>query len=233
MPIARSSVLRALPALLLAAAPLGAQGTVADQGTFRVMVEGRAAGTEEFSIRQSGTGSNAETTATGRVEVTLPTGTLELTPRLRARGVDASPMAYQVDVGGDSPQRVVGTVGAGRFSARIVSGTGEQLREYVASERALVLDDGVAHHYYFLAQRLKNGTVPVIVPRENRQVIATVTSRGEERLTIEGTPVDLFHLVVQLPGSGERHVWVDALNRVIRVQIPDRGYEAVRTAVPR
>ncbi|HEX7243265.1 MAG TPA: hypothetical protein VF263_23485, partial [Longimicrobiaceae bacterium] len=134
---------------------------------------------------------------------------------------------------GDSPQRVVGTVGAGRFSARIVSGTGEQLREYVASERALVLDDGVAHHYYFLAQRLKNGTVPVIVPRENRQVIATVTSRGEERLTIEGTPVDLFHLVVQLPGSGERHVWVDALNRVIRVHIPDRGYEAVRTAVPR
>ncbi|HEX7240996.1 MAG TPA: hypothetical protein VF263_12060, partial [Longimicrobiaceae bacterium] len=93
MPIVRSSVLRALPALLLAAAPLGAQGTVADQGTFRVMVEGRAAGTEEFSIRQSGTGSNAETTATGRVEVTLPTGTLELTPRLRARGVDASPVA--------------------------------------------------------------------------------------------------------------------------------------------
>lgn len=234
MPIVRSSVPTALSVLLLAAtAPLGAQEPMVDQGTFRILVEGRPAGTEEFTIRQTGSGAGTEVIAVGRVEATLPSGTLELTPRLRARGLDAAPVNYQVDVGGDSPRKILGQVGAGRFSSRIVTGSGEQLREYVASDRALILDDGVAHHYYFLAQRLRNGTVPVIVPRENRQVVATVSDRGEERVEIAGTTVTLYHLVVQVPGGGERHVWVDALNRVIRVRIPDRSYEAVRTAVPR
>jgi hypothetical protein len=229
-----SIVRSVLPLLLLAlAAPLGAQGTVVDQGTFRVTVGGQTAGTEEFVIRQSGSGTGSDVTASGRVEVTLPGGTLELVPRLRARGLDASPVSYQVDVGGDSPRRILGQVGAGRFSARIVSTSGEQLREYVASDRALILDDAVAHHYYFLAQRQRNGTVPVIVPRENRQVVATVSSTGEERVDVGGTTASLFHLVVQVPGSSERHVWVDALSRVIRVRIPATGYEATRTELPR
>jgi hypothetical protein len=230
MPIVRS----VLPLLLLAlAAPLGAQGTVVDQGTFRVTVGGQTAGTEEFVIRQSGSGTGSDVTATGRVEVTLPGGTLELVPRLRARGLDAAPVSYQVDVGGDSPRRILGQVGAGRFSARIVSTSGEQLREYVASDRALILDDAVAHHYYFLAQRQRSGPVPVIVPRENRQVVATVSSMGEERVDVGGSAASLFHLVVQVPGSSERHVWVDALSRVIRVRIPATGYEATRTELPR
>ena len=221
----------AVLALTGAALPLGAQ-TAGDEGTFQVFVEGRPAGTETFSIRQSGSGVNAEVTATGRVEVRLPTGTLELTPRLRARGLDAAPAAYQVDVGGDSPRKIIGTVAPGRFSARIVSPTGEQLREYVASNGALVLDEGVAHHYYFLAQRVRNGRIPVIIPRENRQLMATVSTAGEETRTIAGKSVSLFHLVVETAPGDVRHVWVDALNRVIRVEIPARGYAAERTALP-
>jgi hypothetical protein len=216
-----------------AASPLRAQTGATDEGTFRVSVDGRDVGTEEFSIRQSGSGSGAETVATGRVQLTLPTGTLELTPRLRASGLRADPVSYEVSVGGDSPRKIVGTVGNGRFSAKIVSSSGEQLREYVASSGAIVLDDAVAHQYYFLARRLRNGSVPVIIPRENRQVMATVTDRGEERVTIGGTTANLFHLVVRPADAGERHVWVDALNRVIKVEIPERNYVAVRTELPR
>ncbi|HEX8831397.1 MAG TPA: hypothetical protein VF705_09545, partial [Longimicrobium sp.] len=189
--------------------------------------------TEEFTIRQVGSGETSEYTATGRISLRLPTGSLELTPRLRSRGLQADPTSYQVDVGGDSPRKIVGNVGEGRFSARIVTAAGEQLREYAASSGALVLDEGVAHHYFFLAQRTRSGRVPVIVPRENRQVMATVTSRGEERVDVNGTQVPLYHLVVQPAGAGPQHVWVDALNRVIRVEIPDRGYRAVRTELPR
>jgi hypothetical protein len=135
-------------------------------------------------------------------------------------------------VGGSSPQRIVGTVGSGRFSAKIVTGAGEQLREYVVSSGALVLDDGIAHHYYFLAQR-GAARVPVIIPRESRQALATVTRRGEEATDVSGTQVRAYHLVVQVGGGPERHVWVDALNRVLKVEIPERSYVAVRTAVPR
>ena len=231
MKIARTHVLSLLALAGLAAAPAAAQG--GDRGTFTVFVEDRQVGTEEFTIVQNGTGSTAELTATGRVRVGLPDGTLELDTRLRARGIGADPVDYQVSVGGSAPSRTIGTVGGGRFSAKIVTPSGEQLREYVASSGAVVLDQGVAHHYQFLAQRTHQGRVPVIVPRENRQVIATVSSRGEETVRVNGTTATLFHLVVQPQGGDEHHVWVDALNRVVRVEVPARAYRAERTRIPR
>ncbi len=224
----------ALAALALAlawAAPAGAQ--VADSGSFRVYVDEREVGTEEFLIVQTGSGAASEITATGRVRLRLPDGTLELDPRLTTRGIGADPVEYQVQVGGTGPSRIVGTIGAGRVSARIVTPSGEQLREYVASSGAVVLEDPVAHHYYFLAQRAHQPRVPVIVPRDNRQVMATVVNRGEERVRIGDAEATLFHLVVQPAGAPERHVWVDALNRVVRVDIPARGYRAERTRIPR
>ncbi len=220
--------------LSVAVSPLPAQtGAMGDEGTFRVSVDGRAVGTEEFSIRHTGSGTATETVANGRARLNLPTGSLELQSRLRGSGLQADPVAYEVAVGGDSPVRIVGTVGSGRFSAKTVSATGERLREYVVSSGAVILDDGFAHQYYFLARRLRSGTIPVIIPRENRQVMATVTDRGQQAVNIGGTTVNLFHLVVQPAGAGERHVWVDALGRVIRVEIPERNYQAVRTEIPR
>jgi hypothetical protein len=219
-----------LPALA-AAAPLA--GQTVDQGTFRVFVEGRDVGTEQFTITQTGSGAGATTMATGTVDLRLPSGSLRLVPRLRATGVASDPVQYQVDVSGDAPQRIVGTIGGGRVSAKIVTGAGEQLREYVASAGAVVLDDAVAHHFYFLAQRTHSGRVPVIVPRESRQVMATVTSRGEEPIEVAGTTARLAHLVVQPQGGEQADVWVDDLNRVIRVDVPGRQYRAVRTALPR
>lgn len=220
---------------LLAGAPAaaGAQTGAEDSGTFRVLVEGREVGTEEFSIRETGSGTSAEVSATGRASLSLPTGSVELQSRLRASGIQASPVAYEVSVGGTAPRKIVGSIGSGRFSAKIVTPSGEQLREYVASEGAVVLDDGIAHHYYFLARRLHNGSVPILIPRENRQVMATVTDRGQERVDVGGTAATLYHLVVQPRGGDERHVWVDDLNRVMKVEIPARRYAAVRTSVPR
>ena len=227
-------ILPTLPLFLatLAAAPLAAQGGV-DQGTFRIYVDGREVGTEEFTISQAGSGAAAVTLASGRVDLRLASGSLRLQPRLRAQGVAMDPAQYQVDVSGDAPQRIVGNIGSGRVSARIVSGAGEQLREYVATAGAIVLDDGVAHHFYFLAQRTHAGRVAVIIPRESRHVMASVTNRGEETVQVAGQSAHLFHLVVQPQGGVQADVWVDALNRVIKVEIPARQYQAVRTELPR
>jgi hypothetical protein len=167
------------------------------------------------------------------VQLNMPTGSLELSSRLRATGLRADPVAYEITVGGDSPRRIIGALSPGRFSARIVSPSGEQLREYVASSGAVVLDDGIAHHYHFLARRVRNGRVPILIPRENRQVMATVADHGEEPVNIGGTTVNLFRLTVQPDGGEERRVWVDSLNRVIRVEIPATNYVAVRTSLPR
>jgi hypothetical protein len=218
---------------LLLALPGAAQTGVDDEGAFDILVNGRQVGTEQFSIRQTGVGANAEYLATGRVQVLLPTGSLDLSSRLRASGFEADPMTYEVTVGGDAPRRIVGTIGRGRFSAKIVTPAGEQLREYVSSSGAIILDEGIAHHYYFIARRTRSGQVPVLIPRENRQVMAEVVDRGEEQVTIRGTALSLYHLVVRPQGGDDRHVWVDALGRVIRVEIPGRDYLAVRTEIPR
>jgi hypothetical protein len=156
-----------------------------------------------------------------------------LTPRLRSTGFQADPVSYEVAIGGDAPRRIVGTVGSGRFSAKIVTPAGEQLREYAASSGATILDEGIAHHYYFLARRTRSGRIPILIPRENRQVMAQITDRGEEQVSIRDAQVTLYHLVVVPEGGEQRHVWVDSLGRVIRVEIPDRNYLAVRTELPR
>ena len=217
---------------LLAVAPAVAQTGTDDRGTFDVLIGGRRVGTEEFAIQQTGAGESTEIVASARVHVQLPTGTLDLGPRLRTTGFQAQPVTYEVTIGGTSPRKIVGTIGSGRFSARIVTPTGEELREYLASNGATVLDDGVAHHYYFLARRVRSGRIPIIIPRENRQVMATVTSAGEERVQIGSTTANLYHLVIRPDGGEERHVWVDALSRVIKVEIPARDYAAVRTVLP-
>lgn len=220
-------------ALSLTALSAAAQTNAEDEGTFEILVNGRLAGTEDFSIRQTGVGSAATFIATGRVQVLLPTGSLDLAPRLRAAGFQADPVAYELTVAGDASRRIVGSIGDGRFSARIVTTSGEQLREYVAGEGATIVDDGIAHHYYFLVRRTRSGTVPILIPRENRQVMAQVVDAGEDQLSIRGTQVTLYHLIVTPTGSGPRHIWSDALGRIIRVEIPDQNYVATRTELPR
>jgi hypothetical protein len=99
----------------------------------------------------------------------------------------------------------------------------------------VLADDGVAHHYYFLARRLEAGAarVPVIIPRQNRQVIAQVTLVGTERVSIAGEAIDARKVSVVPTGTPERFVWIDAQGRVLRVEIPSTGFLATRVAAPK
>ena len=216
--------------LAVIAPPVAAQWD--ESGSFDVSIDGRPAGTEEFTIRRTGTGETAETTAVGRVQLRLATGSLEISPRLRTTGGETRPVAYQVEVGGEAPRTIVGTVGAGRFTARIQTATGEQMREYVASEGAVILDDGVAHHYRFVAERAGEGRIPVLIPRENRQVMVDIADGGRSRTTVAGQEVQARRLTLRGTNFPERHVWIDGSNRVLRVEIPSTGYVAVRDALP-
>jgi len=227
-----SAPLRLVLAASILALALPVEAQWDESGSFEVTIDGRPAGTEEFSIRRTGTGDTAETTAVGRVQLRLATGSLDITSRLRTSGGETRPVAYQVEVGGDAPRTIVGTVGAGRFTARIQTATGEQMREYVASEGAVVLDDGVAHHYRFIAERAGEGRIPVLIPRENRQVMVDLSEAGRVGTTVAGREVQARRLTLRGNGFPERHLYVDGNNRVLRVEIPSTGYIAVRTAMP-
>jgi hypothetical protein len=224
------------PALLAVALPsaASAQTSTLDEGTFRLLVGGREVGTETFTIRQSGSGERAVVIAQGRVVLDGAAGAEQVTSSLQLSGATLQPAAYDLQVEGGSTERIAGRVVGGRFSARIVRPAGEQMREYLVSDGAVIADEGVAHQYYFLAQRVgtEGGRVPLVIPRTSRQVWAQVTVHGNESVEIGGRTVQARRLEVAPQGGAAAQVWVDSSGRVLRVSIPSSDYVAERTALP-
>lgn len=120
-----------------------------------------------------------------------------------------------------------------RYLATISSQRGVQEREYRASDRTLLLDTGVAHQYFFVAERFPTGggSVPVVVPRAGRQYDLRVTDVGSETLVIGG--VSLQSRRIRLEGNQEvREVWLDSQGRVLKVEHAAGGYVALRESAP-
>lgn len=226
--LARTAGIMALVAS--AAAPLSAQTSVVDEGSFRLLVRGTPVGTETFAIRRTGSGSAATHVAQGRIVLDSGEQTRAL---LQVEGPGLRPSAYQIEVTGPEKQSIRGQASGSRFRATIVSTAGETMREYIASEGAVVLDDGVAHQYFFLAAAAGDGgRVPVIIPRQSRQIAATVAPGASESIRVAGGQVSARRIVVEPAGLPRRLVWIDDQGRVLRLEIPDDGFVAERTALP-
>jgi hypothetical protein len=207
-----------------------AQTTVLDQGTFRLSVRGAAVGTETFTIRRTGTGDAATVVAQGRVALDSGEQTRAL---LQVEGPGLRPSAYQIEMSGPDRQTIRGQAAGNRFRAQIVSATGETMREYLVSEGAVVVDNGVAHQHFFLVPRnAAPTTVPIIIPRQSRQVVAQVRDGGRETIQVAGQSVSARRIVVEPAGMPARTIWADDQGRVLRLAIPDNGYVAERTTLP-
>jgi hypothetical protein len=219
-----------LAAFAALGAPAAAQTVQLDEGSFRILVNGREVGTETFSLRQNGTGADAIVIAQGRVVLDAN----ETTANVQLSGTGLRLVAYDVELSGEDARRIRASVSGSRASARTVSSAGETMKEYLVSDGAVLLDDGVAHHYYMIAKRAEAGasSTPILIPRESRQVQATISVAGNESVSAGGSTVTAKKIVVQPRGGDVRSVWVDAQNRVLRVEIPARNYVAVRTALP-
>jgi len=218
----------------LSSAALG-QTVTLDEGSFRITIGGKDVGSETFSIRQNGTGESAVMIAVGRVTLSSEGRPQELNSELQVGGRSLRPAAYEVRIQGANAERITGRVVGSRFSAQIVSPAGESMREYLAGEGAILADDGVAHHYYFLARRLDGASarVPIIIPRQNKQVTAQVSVAGSERIPVGGQQIEARKLTVQPAGSSPRTVWVDTQGRVLRVEIDGSGFVAQRVEAPK
>lgn len=232
----KALALSALTALsALSARSVYAQTVTLDEGAYRISIGGKEVGTETFSIRQNGTGEGAVIIAVGRVVLDADKGQQEVNSELQISGRTLRPAAYEVRVQGAAAERITGRVVGGRFSAQIVSPSGESMREYLAGEGAVLVDEGVAHHYYFVARRLDSGSskIPVIIPRQNRQVTATVTVTGTERITVGGQTLEARKLSVTPSGGSSATVFVDGQGRVLRLEIPASGFVAARVDAPK
>jgi hypothetical protein len=106
------------------AVPASAQTVRLDEGTFRILVNGREVGTETFSLRQNGTGADAVVIAQGKVIL----DSNETTANVQLAGIGLRVVAYDVELSGADARRIRASVTGSRASARTLSSAGETMR---------------------------------------------------------------------------------------------------------
>ena len=222
-------------ALILVAAlaasngPAFAQGgRVADEGSFTITVSGRTAGRENFRITATPRGELTDYLA--RADVTY--GDRKITPELRT-GPDGAVVDYRVTTrAGATSERWEGVLARGRLNASIASGRGTAAREYIVPAGAMVLDDEIMHHHWFLVLRSRSGSIPVVVPRRsNVQASVTMSTVGEETLQIGNHDLASTHLRGTI-GDEVHDIWVDKSGRLLKVALPSRSLVATRDDPP-
>jgi hypothetical protein len=220
--------LTTLVAIVLAVpAPGAAQGVVVDQGRFAVSLDGASAGTEDFTIRRAGLGRDDAFFANATVTLTRDGRTQLMQPLLRAAPPDGAATEYQVEVTGVDALELRLRRAGRRFTAVIRSDVGEEQREFPADAATRVLEVDVAHHYYFLREALDGSVTPVLEPRLRGRAELVAESESEVQLR-SGQTVVPARRVEFTSGEERRAVWFDRLGRVLRVEIPARGYVAER-----
>ena len=221
------AVLIGLLGLVAAAYPLSAQSVVLDEGSFAITVDGRPAGTEEFSIRRSGVGVSGTVIANAVISLDGPDGSREIRPLLAADASAGAASQYQVKVtGAESIDLRLSLVGR-RYVSVIRSDEGEEEREFRARPETRILEAGVAHHYYFLRGLREGGSAPAIEPRTSRQFDLEASAWREEEILLGRTRVSARRVIFG-PDSDRRLVWYDRQGRVLRVEVPSIGYVAER-----
>lgn len=205
-----------------------ASGQLFDRGTFRLTVHGQEHGVEEFVIQRQGSGEALQTQARGKI-VLRDGRTLATT--LIASGPALVPSMYQLLVtGADTLEITLSRVGE-RFNALARGPWGEEAREYRASAHTLVLEDGVAHHYFLLGPYLQTGftALRTLSPASEGQMAAAGMEATPETVQVDGEAVESTKIRLVMP-DGERLAWFDGSGRLVRVALPARGFVAERVS---
>lgn len=219
----------ALPVLLLLAltTPARAQNVVLDEGTFRILRGGRDIGTETFAVRRVGQGADAHLIANAVLEIDLPSGHEQVKPLLRT-DPDLTPSSYQLEVSGPDRVELAVSTNGRRFTVHSRTPTGEQEREFRAARGPGLLEDGVAHQYWFLSQLQEGQSVTVLVPRLGIQHRVLVRSARTEAIPTAEGMIQGRHVTFDVDGS-MHDVRYDADGKVLRVTVPSTGFAAERT----
>jgi hypothetical protein len=226
-----------LPAMIISAFfpnVVWGQNVSVDQNAFQIYLNGDLVGREEFSIRQIGPRGQQRISLRGTVEMEAEAGQLSLAPAMEAHGETLGVSSYQVKVSGTETTDIFVRVAENRYLARIVSSAGEQLREFRAGPGSVLLDEGVVHHHHLLASFLEEESsvsLTVLIPRAGRQHRMTLSLVGEEEIRVGETLVPNARRYHLEGGEESRDIWFDDQGRILRLEIPSRGFLAERESM--
>lgn len=228
--VSRSRLSFVMALVLTPALGLAQSSAVVDEGTFTVTERGAPLGRESFRI--------ARTPAPGG-QVYLVKGQSALGENRISTtlGVDSLglPVSYESEhtVRGQLVQRLQGRGRPGRFSVLKQTKSGESAREYLLNNGALLMDEDVFHHFYFVPIGAKLPHLVVIAPRTSQQGSFRVEDRGAETIEIAGQSISSRRYALIGSSEAGRDVWIDEKGRLLKVAVPEKGLVALRDDPPR
>lgn len=218
---------------LVSAGALPAQVQV-DGGTFEHSVAGAFAGSETFAVRRSG----EDLVAVGRVSREGGPEALRAIEVGMRLDPDDRPIRYELHTREGPPLHVVVNRTGSRLRVTTTSMEGERFTEFLADDRTFVMEREVAHHYSFLARRLRQTADPrrldarALLPSEARAVPVRVEEFARDTVVLRGTRVPSTRFRISV-GEERADLWVAVEDgRVVQVAIPERRWTASRTSGP-
>jgi len=209
--------------------------TPPDEGTFIVRRDTQEVAREAFRLapgRLSAGGSGWVLASTVRYDRTRPV--VVLSPILEVAS-DSSPLALQYDVADPAhPVRILGQLGRGRFTVRVLARASERARELPAPARTVILDDSVFAFYQVAAwfARADPVTLKAIFPRGERGESVTIEDLGVTATTLNRDPVALRHVTLVGGANQQVHLWLAVDGRLLKVEVPSRHLVVERAPSP-
>lgn len=206
-----------------------------DEGTFIVRQDTLEVAREAFRLGSGRlpSGGNGWTLATTiRYDRARPV--VVLSPILEI-AADSLPLTLQYDVADPrEPVRILGQLGRGRFTVRVLARAAERAREFPATGHTVVLDDSVFALYQIAAwfARPEPVTLTAIVPRGGRRELLTILDLGLATTTLNRDPATLRHVTVTGGANQLVHVWLALDGRLLKVDIPAHRMVAERAPPP-
>jgi hypothetical protein len=208
--------------------------TPLDTGTFVVRHDTVEVAREAFRLRGRATSGREGWSLATTIRYDRDRPVIVLSPLLDLTA-DSVPLTLQYDVADPrEPVRILGQLGRGRFTVRIVARASERAREFPApaTGRTVILDDSVYALYQIAAWFAAPDpvTITAIVPRSGRRELLTIQDLGVAATTLNRDPVSLRHVLLSGGVSQEVHLWLaPESGRLLRVDIPSRRVVVERT----
>lgn len=233
----RSRTVAALTFVPLAALALGLTPTEAgaqdpnlvDQGRYDVRLGDRATGTETFAIRRQGEGYMA----VGRIQLEGSGAWLRSSEVWLRTDGSFTPVRYRLESLVTEDPRNIDFLRTGtRIRISTSNDEGVRVNELLADPDQVLLEPGVAQHYYFVVRRLTAGgdRLTAVIPGDGREAPIRLTGTSDVSIEVGERSVDARRW--ELTVDGETHlVWSDRSDgRILRVEIPERGWRSDRRA---
>lgn len=214
-----------------ALAPLRAQVTVLDEGTFTHNVNGTRLGREDFSIRAARSAPGAVYVAQANVLA----GENRRTVVLNADSL-GGPVRFQLE--SREANAVVGTVVGERqrslWSGRIVTERRESARELRLPDDVFIAEPGVVHALWFVLRFGREREVMLFSPSGPTQQAVRLTQGAPDSVAVAGRMLaaERWMLTAAADSALLWEVWTDRSGRILRARHPASGLDALRDDPP-